>query len=54
MMRDGIDSVSRNGVLGDPRPATAERGELYLNTLAAYLAADLEHARRRAEKARAS
>ena len=54
MMRDGIDSVSRNGVLGDQRPANADRGELYLDALAGYLAADLERARRRAEKARAS
>jgi len=54
MMRDGIDSVSRNGVLGDQRPASAERGELYLDALAGYLAADLERARRRAGKARAS
>jgi creatinine amidohydrolase/Fe(II)-dependent formamide hydrolase-like protein len=54
MMRDGIDSVSKNGVLGDQRPANAKRGEFYLDTLAAYLVADLEQARRRAEKARAS
>ena len=54
MMRDGIDSVSRNGVLGDQRPANADRGELYLDALAGYLAADLERARRRAEEARAS
>ncbi len=54
MMRDGIDSVSRNGVLGDQRPASAERGEFYLDALAVYLAKDLEQARRRAQKARAS
>jgi creatinine amidohydrolase len=54
MLRDGIGSVSKNGVLGDQRAASAERGELYLDALAEYLAADLKRARRRAEKARAS
>ena len=54
MMRDGIDCVSRNGVLGDQRAANAERGELYVDALSGYLAADLERARQRAEKARAS
>ena len=54
MLRDGIGSVSKNGVLGDQRAANADRGELYLDALAGYLAADLERARRRAGKARAS
>jgi creatinine amidohydrolase len=54
MLRDRIGSVSKNGVLGDQRAASAERGELYLDALAKYLAADLERARRRAKKAKAS
>ncbi len=37
MMRDGIHTVSPNGVLGDQRPADAERGDRYLDVLAAYL-----------------
>jgi creatinine amidohydrolase len=45
MMRDGIDAVSVNGVLGDQRPANAGRGEFYLDTLARYLASDLIRAR---------
>lgn len=42
MMDAGVDAVSTNGVLGDQRPANAERGHRYLDTLARYLAADLE------------
>ena len=41
MMRDGMGAVSPNGVLGDQRPASAARGESYLEGLAEYLAADL-------------
>lgn len=41
MMDVGIDAVSANGVLGDQRPADAERGHFYLDTLARYLAADV-------------
>jgi creatinine amidohydrolase/Fe(II)-dependent formamide hydrolase-like protein len=37
--------VSANGVLGDQRPADAERGKLYLDHLARYLAADLDRIR---------
>ncbi len=37
MMRDGIHTVSPNGVLGDQRPADAARGHRYLDTLATYL-----------------
>jgi creatinine amidohydrolase len=47
MMSAGIDAVSANGVLGDQRPANAERGEFYLNTLAKYLAADVVRVRAR-------
>jgi creatinine amidohydrolase len=45
MMSAGIQAVSANGVLGDQRPANAERGQLYLNTLAEYLANDLKKVR---------
>jgi creatinine amidohydrolase/Fe(II)-dependent formamide hydrolase-like protein len=50
MMSAGIDAVSANGVLGDQRPATAERGQFYLDVLARYLAADLLRARTRSEE----
>jgi creatinine amidohydrolase len=40
MMRDGIDAVSPNGVLGDQRPADGARGERYLAVLADYLVRD--------------
>ena len=46
MMSSGIHVVSPNGVLGDQRPADAERGRFYLDTLGRYLAADLANARR--------
>jgi creatinine amidohydrolase len=45
MMSSGIHVVSPNGVLGDQRPADAERGRFYLDTLARYLASDLAAAR---------
>lgn len=45
MMSAGIEMVSANGVLGDQRPADAERGKLYLDHLARYLAADLDRIR---------
>ena len=41
MMRDGIDAVSPNGVLGDQRPADARRGHAYLDALADYVANDV-------------
>lgn len=43
MMRDGIQAISANGVLGDPRPADAARGHRYLDCLAAWLAEDFQH-----------
>lgn len=36
--RVGTQSVAPNGVLGDPRPATAEAGQAYLDALATLLA----------------
>ena len=50
MMSAGIDVVSANGVLGDQRPANTERGHRYLDSLARYLAADLERIRTRLRK----
>jgi creatinine amidohydrolase/Fe(II)-dependent formamide hydrolase-like protein len=41
MFASGIHSVSPNGVLGDQRPANAERGTYYLDRLAEYLVQDL-------------
>ena len=34
---DGIQNLDQNGVLGDPRPATAEAGERYLADIIEYL-----------------
>jgi creatinine amidohydrolase/Fe(II)-dependent formamide hydrolase-like protein len=48
MMAEGIAAVSPNGVLGDQRPADADRGHRYLDRLAAWLAEDLRRARREA------
>jgi creatinine amidohydrolase/Fe(II)-dependent formamide hydrolase-like protein len=50
MMSAGIDAVTANGVLGDQRPANVERGQFYLDTLARYLASDLEPIRMSIEK----
>lgn len=50
MMGAGIEVVSANGVLGDQRPAKAERGQIYLDSLARYLAADLARVRTRLRK----
>jgi creatinine amidohydrolase len=45
MMRDGIDKVSPNGVLGDQRAADAARGERYLAAMAHYLVNDFRKQR---------
>ncbi len=34
---DGIQNLDQNGVLGDPRPATAEAGKKYLEDIIEYL-----------------
>jgi creatinine amidohydrolase len=41
MMRDGIHTISKNGVLGDQRFADAERGHRYLDCLADWLVKDI-------------
>lgn len=43
MMKDGIHSVSKNGVLGDQRKADAERGNRYLDCLAGWLVKDIHN-----------
>lgn len=50
MMRMGIDAVSVNGVLGDQRPAKAERGRRYLDALGSYLASDVMRVRKRIQE----
>jgi creatinine amidohydrolase/Fe(II)-dependent formamide hydrolase-like protein len=42
MARDGVAAVSPNGVLGDPRAASAEHGQHLLNLAAAALRAAVE------------
>ncbi|HAZ02875.1 MAG: hypothetical protein A2W90_07200 [Bacteroidetes bacterium GWF2_42_66] len=42
MMEEGIQSVSKNGVLGDQRFADADRGNRYLDCLADWLVADFK------------
>jgi len=34
---DGIQNLDQNGVLGDPRPATAEAGKKYLEDIIEFL-----------------
>jgi creatinine amidohydrolase/Fe(II)-dependent formamide hydrolase-like protein len=34
---DGIQNLDQNGVLGDPRPATAEAGKKYLEQIIEFL-----------------
>jgi creatinine amidohydrolase len=33
----GMPALTENGVLGDPRQASAEKGEVYLDRLASFL-----------------
>jgi creatinine amidohydrolase/Fe(II)-dependent formamide hydrolase-like protein len=42
MMKDGIHTISKNGVLGDQRFANAERGKKYLDCLADWLVEDIK------------
>jgi creatinine amidohydrolase len=39
LFRDGIESVTSNGILGDPRPANAERGRHYIDAMVDQLTA---------------
>jgi creatinine amidohydrolase len=36
---EGMPALTKNGILGDARPATAEHGRIYLDTMADFLAA---------------
>jgi creatinine amidohydrolase len=45
MMRQGLHTISPNGVLGDQRGADTARGNCYLDSLAAYLAAEIRRER---------
>lgn len=38
LMSEGMQSVTPNGILGDARPATAEHGRVYLDSLADFYA----------------
>ena len=49
MMREGMQSVSPNGVLGDQRGADADRGHRYFDRLADYLVAEVSEIRRTLE-----
>lgn len=49
MMSQGIEAVSSNGVLGDQRSADARRGQIYLDSLARYLAAEVDRLRRQSD-----
>lgn len=50
LRRDGVMAVSANGVLGDPRGATAEEGRATLGGLASVLCAAVEFAFGREER----
>lgn len=45
LVKEGIQAISLNGVLGDQRPADARHGDVYIDKLAAYLAMDFERER---------
>lgn len=38
IMSGGMESVTPNGILGDPRPATASHGQAYLDAITAFYA----------------
>jgi creatinine amidohydrolase len=42
MMKEGIHTISKNGVLGDQRFANSERGQRYLDGLADWLVEDIK------------
>ena len=41
ILEKGMPALTSNGVLGDPRTASAEKGEVYLERTAAFLAAEI-------------
>jgi creatinine amidohydrolase len=50
ILERGMPALTSNGVLGDPRSASADKGEVYLERTSAFLAAEI--GRRPAEAAR--
>ncbi len=42
MREQGMPALSKNGVLGDPRKASAEKGEIYLNRLTEFLIQEIK------------
>ncbi len=42
ILEKGMPALTANGVLGDPRTASAARGEVYIERLAAFLASEVE------------
>jgi len=42
IMEKGMPALTENGVLGDPGKASAERGEIYLEKIAAYLVKEIK------------
>lgn len=42
MFEHGIQTLSKNGVLGDPRKASADKGERYLNRLTEFLIQEIK------------
>jgi creatinine amidohydrolase len=41
ILERGMPALTSNGVLGDPRKASSEKGEVYLDRLAAFLVAEI-------------
>jgi len=42
MMEKGMSAISDNGILGDPRRASAEKGKIYLEGLADFVVSKIE------------
>jgi creatinine amidohydrolase len=42
ILEKGMPALTKNGVLGDPEKASAEKGEIYLERLAEFLAREIE------------
>ena len=42
VLEEGIPVLTENGVIGDPKKASAEKGEVYLERLADFLVAETQ------------
>jgi creatinine amidohydrolase len=42
MREQGMHALTKNGVLGDPRKASADKGEIYLNRLTEFLIQEIK------------